>query len=56
MDCSLCVTCQQTSYQSKTGIVVVLGQVMHRLQTMSYSGMRFVDKLHTDYNPRLTPV
>ena len=31
-------------------------QVTHRLQSMSYSGMRFVDKLHTDYNPCLTPV
>ena len=31
-------------------------QVTHRLQSMSYSGMRFVDKLHTDYNPCLTPL
>ena len=31
-------------------------QVTHRLQSMSYSDMRFVDKLHTDYNPCLTPV
>jgi hypothetical protein len=31
-------------------------QVTHRLQSMSYSGLRFVDKLHTDYNPCLTPV
>jgi hypothetical protein len=31
-------------------------QDTHRLQSMSYSGMRFVDKLHTDYNPCLTPV
>jgi hypothetical protein len=28
----------------------------HILQSMSYSGMRFVDKLHADYNPCLTPV
>ena len=34
----------------------VCWQVTHRLQSMSYSGMRFVDKLHTDYNPCLTPV
>ena len=34
----------------------VCWQVKHRLQFMSYSGMRFVDKLHTDYNPCLTPV
>jgi hypothetical protein len=26
-------------------------QVTYRLQSMSYSDMRFVDKLHTDYNP-----
>jgi hypothetical protein len=44
MDCSLYVTCQQTSYRSKTWI------------SMSYSGMRFVDKLHTDYNPCVTLV
>ena len=31
-------------------------QVTHRLQSTSYSGMRFVDKLHADYNPYLTPV
>jgi hypothetical protein len=31
-------------------------QVTHSLQFMSYSSMRFVDKLHTDYNPCLTPV
>ena len=31
-------------------------QVTHRLQSISYSGMRFVDKLHADYNPCLTPV
>jgi hypothetical protein len=31
-------------------------QVTHRLQSMSYSGIRFVDKLHTDYNSCLTPV
>ena len=34
----------------------VCWQVTHRLQSMSYSGMRFVDKIHTDYNPCLTPV
>ena len=34
----------------------VCWQDTHRLQSMSYSGMRFVDKLHTDYNPCLTPV
>ena len=34
----------------------VCWQVTHRLQSMSYSGMRFVDKLHADYNPCLTPV
>ena len=34
----------------------VRGQVTRRLQSMSYSGMRFVDKLHTDYNPCLTLV
>ena len=34
----------------------VCWQVTRRLQSMSYSGMRFVDKLHTDYNPCLTPV
>ena len=31
-------------------------KVTNRLQSMFYSGMRFVDKLHTDYNLRLTPV
>jgi hypothetical protein len=31
-------------------------QVTHRLQCMSYSGMRFVDKIHTDFNPCLTLV
>jgi hypothetical protein len=49
MDCSLHVICQQTSYQSKTWVI-------HRLQSMSYSGMMFVDKLHAYYNPCLTPV
>ena len=34
----------------------VCWQVTRRLQSMSYSGMRFVNKLHTDYNPCLTPV
>ena len=34
----------------------VCWQDTHRLQSMSYSGMRFVNKLHTDYNPYLTPV
>jgi hypothetical protein len=57
MDCSLCVTCSYT----QTTIHVLLWyevrwQVTHRLQSMSYSSMRFVDKLHTDYNPCLTPV
>jgi hypothetical protein len=70
MDCSLCVTCKQTSYRSKTWIVVcglltsytqitihvllwyeVCWQVTHRLQSMSYSGMRFIDKLQAYYNP-----
>ena len=34
----------------------VCWQVTGRLQSMSYSGMRFVDRLHADYNPYLTPV
>jgi hypothetical protein len=46
MDRNLRVTCQQTSYE-------IRGQATHRLQSMSYSGMRFVDKLHADYNPCL---
>jgi hypothetical protein len=46
MDCSLSVTCQRE----------VCSQVTRRLQSMSYSGMKFVDKLHADYNPCLTPV
>ena len=49
-----------TSYTQTTIHVLlryeVLWQVTHRLQSMSYSGMRFVDKLHTDYNPCLTLV
>ena len=49
-----------TSYMQTTIHVLrrydVFWQVTHRLQSMSYSGMRFVDKLHTDYNPCLTPV
>ena len=49
-----------TSYTQTTIHVLlwyeVRWQVTHRLQSMSYSGMRFVDKLHTDYNPCLTPV
>ena len=49
-----------TSYTQTTIHVLlwyeVCWQVTHRLQCMSYSGMRFVDKLHTDYNPCLTPV
>ena len=49
-----------TSYTQTTIHVLlwyeVCWQVTHRLQSMSYSGMRFVDKLHTDYNPCLTPV
>jgi hypothetical protein len=53
MDCNLCVTCQRTSYWSTTIHVLlwyeVCWQVTHRLQFMSYSSMRFVDKLHTDF-------
>ena len=49
-----------TSYTQTTIHVLlhyeVRWQVTHILQSMSYSGMRFVDKLHTDYNPYLTPV
>jgi hypothetical protein len=49
-----------TSYTQTTIHVLlwyeVCWQVTHRLQSMSYSGMRFVDKLHTDYNPCLTLV
>ena len=49
-----------TSYTQTTIHVLlryeVRWQVTHRLQSMSYSGMRFVDTLHTDYNPCLTPV
>ena len=49
-----------TSYMQTTIHVLlrydVSWQVTHRLQSMSYSGMRFVDKLHTDYNPCLTPL
>ena len=49
-----------TSYTQTTIHVLlwyeVRGQVTHRLQSMSYSGMGFVDKLHTDYNPCLTPI
>jgi hypothetical protein len=63
MDCSLHVTCQQTSYQSKTQTTIhdllqyeVCCQVTHRLQSMSYYGMRLADKLHAGYNPCLTPV
>jgi aryl-phospho-beta-D-glucosidase BglC (GH1 family) len=63
MNCSLCVTFQQTSYQSKTWIVICVQLVnephngaTRRLQSISYSGVRFVDKLHTDYNSCLTPV
>jgi acetone carboxylase gamma subunit len=49
-----------TSY-TQTRIHVLLWyevcwQVTRRLQSMSYSGMRFVDKIHTNYNPCLTPV
>ena len=29
-------------------------QVTYRLQSIFHSGMRFVDKLHADYNPYLT--
>ena len=49
-----------TSYTQTTIHVLlhyeVRWQVTHRLQSMSYSGMRFVDKLQTDYNSCLTPV
>ena len=49
-----------TSYTQTTIHVLlwheICWQVTHRLQSMSYSGMRFVDKLHADYNPSLTPV
>ena len=49
-----------TSYMQTTIHVLlryeVCWQVTHRLQSMSYSGMRFIDKLHTHYNPCLTPV
>ena len=49
-----------TSYTQTTIHVLlwyeVCWQVTRRLQSMSYSGMRFVDKLHTDYNPCLTLV
>ena len=49
-----------TSYTETTIHVLlwyeVLWQVTHRLQSMSYSGMRFVDKLHADYYPCLTLV
>jgi hypothetical protein len=31
----------------------VRGKVIHRLQSMSYSGMMFVDKLHADYDPSI---
>jgi hypothetical protein len=89
MDCILRVSCQRTSHQSKTWIVVcvyhtdynpcltpvwglftsytqttihvllwyeVCWQHKNTLQSMSYSGVRFVDKIHADYNPCLTPV
>jgi acetone carboxylase gamma subunit len=49
-----------TSYTQTTIHVLlwyeVRWQVTHRLQSMSYSCMRFVDKLQTDYNSCLTPV
>ena len=49
-----------TSYTQTTLHVLlryeVRWQVTHRLQSMYYSGMRFVDKLHTEYNPCLTTV
>jgi hypothetical protein len=61
MDCNLRVTCQQTSYQSKMDcrLHVTCQQTSYptrRLQFMSYSGMRFVDKLDADYDPCLTLV
>ena len=58
--CLTLVRCLLTSYTQTTIHVLlrheVCGQVTHILQSMSYSGMRFVDKLHADYNPCLTPV
>ena len=58
--CPTPVWCFLTSYTQTTIHVLlryeVCWQVTHRLQSMSYSGMRFVDKLHADYNPCLTPV
>jgi phosphate starvation-inducible membrane PsiE len=62
-DCNPCLTTVWgllTSYTQATIHVVlryeVCWQVTHRLQSISYSGMRFVDKLHAYYNPCLTPV
>ena len=58
--CLTPVWCFLTSYTQTTIHVLlryeVCWQVTHRLQSMSYSGMRFVDKLHADYNPCLTSV
>jgi hypothetical protein len=58
--CLTLVWCLLTSC-SQTTIHVLLRydvcwQVTHRLQSMSYSGMSFIDKLNTDYNPCFTPV
>ena len=62
-DYNTCLTPLWGSLTSYTHITIhvllwyeVCWQVTHRLQSMSYSGMRFVDRLHTDYNPWLTPV
>ena len=62
-DYNSCLTPVWGSLTSYTQITIhvllryeVCWQVTHRLQSMSYSGMRFVDKLHADYNPCLTPV
>ena len=62
-DYNPCLTPLWGSLTSYTHITIhvllwyeVCWQVTHRLQSMSYSGMRFVEKLHTDYNSCLTPV
>ena len=62
-DYNPCLTLVWGSLTSYTQITIhvllryeVCWQVTYKLQSMSYSGMRFLDKLHTDYNPYLTPV
>ena len=60
-DYNPCLTPVWVSLTSYTQTTVLLRyevrwHVTNRLQSISYSGMRFVDKLHTDYNPFLTPV